>query len=669
MKRKILTVLLALVMVVGLLPMAALADEGAVAKVGDAEYTSLPEAIAAADGKTVTLLATVTATVTIESGKTVTLDLNGNDINVTSGCAIVNKGTLTITGSGNVTTSAQGSAAIANFPDATANVNGGTYSSDVWYVIKNMGEMVIDGPVTVKKPDGSTDTSSLIDNGWYGNTDTVAGESVAAQADSAKLTIKNGAFEGKSGAKSCSVVKNDDYGVLEISGGTFDSTNNTGTSSATTILNWNVATISGGTFKGSYPISNGFFNIPADQGILTITGGEFIGTSSLLGQGQGGTPSAAKLSITGGEFTAPMFGAHDYTVEVTGGEFSSGMNPRTYVTEVNTPVAQVEANNETTFVVGGAAIAQAANSGATVTVIKAGEITGLEAGKTINVADGVTGVTVNGNAVEANASYTEPVPVPAYSVKVAAAENGTVTSNRRSATRDQTVTLTVSPADGYALDSLTVTDAKGNEIELTDKGDGKYTFKMPASRVTVTATFKKVPVFTDIDGRWFTEAIEWAAEQGIALDEDGSGLFHPDADCSRAAIVTFLWRAFGSQEPTITECPFTDVSESDSWYKAVLWAYENKITVGYDDPTVFAPDATSERAQTLTFLKRAVKAADVETGNDFTDVPEGSWFEAAVNWGVSKGLTNGYDDPTVFAPREDCSRAEIIAFIYRLLAK
>ena len=262
-------------------------------------------------------------------------------------------------------------------------------------------------------------------------------------------------------------------------------------------------------------------------------------------------------------------------------------------------------------------------------------------------------------------TYTEPVP--AYSVKVAAAENGTVTSNRRSATRGQTVTLTVSPADGYALDTLTVTDAKGNEIELTDKGDGKYTFKMPASRVTVSASFKKLPIFTDIDGRWYTPYIEWAAEEGIALDEDGSGLFHPDADCSRAAIVTFLWRAFGSQEPTITECPFTDVSESDSWYKAVLWAYENKITVGYDDPTVFAPDATSERAQTLTFLKRAVKAADVATGNDFTDVPEGAWYEAAVNWGVSEGLTNGYDDPTVFAPREDCSRAEIIAFIYRLL--
>ena len=259
--------------------------------------------------------------------------------------------------------------------------------------------------------------------------------------------------------------------------------------------------------------------------------------------------------------------------------------------------------------------------------------------------------------------------IPAYTVKVNDTEHGTAVSNRRSAVRGQTVTITVTPDEGYVLAALTVTDRSGKTITLTDKGDGKYTFKMPGSRVTVSASFRRLSVFTDIDNAWYTDDILWAEEMNIALDEDGSGLFRPKDDCSRAAIVTFLWRAFGSPEPTVTECPFTDVKESDPWYKAVLWAYENKITDGYGDPTIFAPDATSERAQTLTFLKRAVKAADVTTGNDFTDVPEGAWYEAAVNWAVSEGLTNGYDDPTIFAPREDCSRAEIIAFIHRLLAK
>ena len=304
----------------------------AAASVNGVGYTSVEGAITAAGaGDTVKLLMNAAQTVTIPDGKELTLDLNGKNITVDSGCAIVNKGKLTVTGSGNVTTSADASAAVANFPGASATLEGGTYSSASWYVIKNMGEMVIDGPVVVKKPDGSEDTSSLIDNGWYGGTDHVAGEDVSARADSAKLTIKNGAYEGKAGSKSCSVVKNDDYGVLVITGGTFDSTNNTGTSSATTILNWNVATISGGTFTGTYPISNGSFDNEADQGILTITGGDFTGSSSLLGQGQGGVSGKGTLYITGGNFTAPAFGSFDYTVVISGGTFT--VDPTDYLAE------------------------------------------------------------------------------------------------------------------------------------------------------------------------------------------------------------------------------------------------------------------------------------------------------------------------------------------------
>ena len=306
--------------------------ESTVAMIGTAQYASLAEAITAAqNGDTIKLLKDVTETVTIPEGKELTLDLNGKNITVSSGCAIVNKGKLTVIGSGNVTTSAASSAAVANFPGAVANLNGGTYSSDVWYVIKNLGEIVIDGPVTVKKPDGSTNTASLIDNGWVNAKDTVAGESVPAQPDSAKLTIKSGDFTGEAGSKSCSVVKNDDYGVLVITGGTFDSRNNTGTSNATTILNWNVATISGGTFIGMYPISNGSYDNDADQGILTITGGSFTGKSSLLGQGQGGVSGKGTLTITGGTFVAPAFGGFDYTLVISGGTFN--VDPTDYLAD------------------------------------------------------------------------------------------------------------------------------------------------------------------------------------------------------------------------------------------------------------------------------------------------------------------------------------------------
>ena len=277
---------------------------------------------AVSNGGEIKLGADISATITIPADKTVTLNLNGKTLTG----SIVNKGKLTVTGTGSVVATAAGTAAVANFPGGTVTLSGGTYESANWYVIKNMGEMYINGPVNVQKPQGSTDTSSLIDNGWYGSTDTVAGEQVQAQANKAKLVISNGNFNGKSGAKSCSVVKNDDYGVLEISGGTFDSTANTGTDNAATLLNWNVATISGGTFKGMYPISNGAYAGEADKGQITITGGEFFGTSTIFGMGVGGNAKGS-VTVSGGTFTAPALGAGyenldgGYTLTVSGGTF------------------------------------------------------------------------------------------------------------------------------------------------------------------------------------------------------------------------------------------------------------------------------------------------------------------------------------------------------------
>ena len=185
--------------------------------------------------------------------------------------------------------------------------------------------MTITGDVTVKKPDGSQNTASLIDNGWYNSSDTVANEPVTAQNDKAKLTIKSGNFKGNSGQKSCSVVKNDDGGILNISGGTFDSTANTGAENATTILNWNVATISGGTFKGSYPLSNGYYdNNNFDIGELTVTGGTFAASRSLFGQNDGAASGKGFIKISGGEFNANTLGAgFTYTVSISGGTFSA----------------------------------------------------------------------------------------------------------------------------------------------------------------------------------------------------------------------------------------------------------------------------------------------------------------------------------------------------------
>lgn len=261
---------------------------------------------------------------------------------------------MTVKCDGEVSTSASESAAVANFPDASATLNGGTYISANWYVIKNLGTMIIDGKVSVKKPDDNENTASLVDNGWVNSTDTVAGDRVEAKAGKASLTIKSGDFIGKSGSKSCSVIKNDDYGTLNIMGGTFDSNNNDGKENAATILNWNVATISGGTFTGQYPISNGAYNNEADKGQITITGGKFTGSSSIFGKGEDGN-GMGTVTISGGTFSAPTYGnagliasKGGYTVSISGGTFTkNAFNPDycasgyTYVTdgEGNTIVA------------------------------------------------------------------------------------------------------------------------------------------------------------------------------------------------------------------------------------------------------------------------------------------------------------------------------------------
>ena len=624
-------------------------------------YDTLTAAITAAKkGETVKLLSDVTENVTIPADKTITLDLNGKNIAVTSGCAIVNKGTLTVTGSGNVTTSADESAAVANFPDAAANLNGGTYSSDIWYVIKNMGAMVIDGPVTVKKPDNSTNTASLIDNGWVNGSDTVASESVTAQANKAKLTIKNGAFEGKSGSASCSVVKNDDYGVLEITGGTFDSTNNVETSNATTILNWNVATISGGTFKGSYPISNGSYNNEADQGLLTISGGDFIGTSSLFGQAQGGTSGAGKVTITDGNFKAPQFGAFNYAVEISGGTFS--FDPSTKVK-----------NNGTDYIVkrdgseGAYTYTVLTKSGLTSGVYLTNPSGALASNYYVSsTANGVWTVSYSAPYSGGSSSY-----VPTYSVSTPSkTENGSVTVSPKNASKGDTVTVTVKPDSGYVLETLTVTDKNGNKLTLKYKGNGKYTFTMPASKVEVKATFMEdnsmLNFFYDVpNGAYFYEAVKWAVKNGITTGV-GNDLFAPEQPCTRAQIVTFLWRAAGSPEPKGAASGMSDVVSGSYYEKAVAWAIENGITTGTTTST-FSPDATCTRAQAVTFLARALNAKATSVA-EFSDVPTNSYFADAVAWAAANGVTEGIGGG-LFGSDNDCTRGQIVTFLYRAYNK
>ena len=263
-------------------------------------------------------------------------------------------------------------------------------------------------------------------------------------------------------------------------------------------------------------------------------------------------------------------------------------------------------------------------------------------------------------------SYPYVPGAPTYPATAPAAPNGTVTISPANASKGANVTVTVKPNDGYVLETLTVTDKNGDELKLTDKGNGKYTFTMPGSKVEVKATFMEdnsvFNFFYDVpNDAFFYEAVKWAVKSGVTNGLSDT-MFGPYESCTRAQIVTFLWRAAGSPEPKATTSAMTDLNPNAYYYKAVLWAIENGITDGMTE-TTFAPDATCTRGQSVTFLYRAL-GKKVESSASFTDVKSDAFYADAINWAVANNVTNGTSN-TTFSPNADCTRAEIVTFLYR----
>ena len=256
---------------------------------------------------------------------------------------------------------------------------------------------------------------------------------------------------------------------------------------------------------------------------------------------------------------------------------------------------------------------------------------------------------------------------PRYAVGIPdKTENGSVSVSPKNAGQGDRVTVTVKPDEGYELGSLTITDSKGNELPLTDQGDGKFTFIMPAGKVEVKATFTeemKISPFRDVStDAYYYEAVKWAQKKGIT-GGIGDGLFGPNQPCTRAQIVTFLWRAAGSPEPEGTAAGMIDVAAGSYYEKAVAWAIENGITTGTADG-LFAPDATCTRAQGMTFLFRASKAS-ADGAPAFSDVAADAYYAEAVKWATDNGITNGTTSST-FSPGSGCTRAQIVTFLWRL---
>ena len=272
----------------------------------------------------------------------------------------------------------------------------------------------------------------------------------------------------------------------------------------------------------------------------------------------------------------------------------------------------------------------------------------------------------NGGSSGGSSSY--PITVPSKT------ENGTVTVSPKSASAGSTVTITVKPDSGYVLETISVTDKNGNDLKLTDKGGGKYTFTMPASKVEVKATFMEdnsvLNFFYDVpNDAYYYEAVKWAAENGITGGV-GNSLFAPNQPCTRAQIVTFLWRAAGS--PVVNyRMPFTDVDEGAYYAEAVRWAASTGIVTGLTE-TTFGTDSVCTRAQAAAMIYRCAQAQGKGfTGAwmfhlPFTDVPE--WAYESVAWCYMNGVTTGVNE-TAFAPGNDCTRAQIVTFLWRAFSK
>ena len=273
------------------------------------------------------------------------------------------------------------------------------------------------------------------------------------------------------------------------------------------------------------------------------------------------------------------------------------------------------------------------------------------------------------------ARWTENPPAPSYddseptyTVSAPTAENGKIAVSPRYAERGERVTVTLTPDEGYELESLTVTDSRGNELTLADKGDGRYTFTMPARRVEIKASFVEtveVSPFADVAiDAYCYEAVRWAVKNGIT-DGVGNDRFAPEQSCTRAQIVTFLWRAAGS--PVVNYAmELSDVAEDVYYAEAVRWALSEGITTGTGESS-FSPDATCTRAQAVTFLARALNA-NASGKAEFGDVPTDSYFAEAVAWAAANGVTEGVGGG-LFGSDNSCTRGQIVTFLYRAYNK
>ena len=349
---------------------------------------------------------------------------------------------------------------------------------------------------------------------------------------------------------------------------------------------------------------------------------------------------------------------------ITGIKLNKELSMKVGATETLTPVFTPTEPSEKT-------VTWTSSDETVATVEQNGKVTAVGLGTaTITVLTKDGGYTDTCTVTVSNSSSSSGSHTTYYPVNTSAkGEGGSVVVSPKSASKGSAVTVTVTPESGYQVSSVQAVDKDGKKLTLTDKGDGKYSFVMPGSKVEVSASFAQVQKpeetspYRDVSkDSYYYDAVQWASDKGITNGVADS-VFAPDWVCTRGQIVTFLWRSVGSPAPKTAEMPFADVAEDAYYAQAVLWAVENGITKGTSE-TTFSPDQTCTRAHAVAFLYRLAGSPAV-TGSSFQDVTADAYYNAAVAWAVQQGITKGTSE-TTFSPNETCTRAQIVTFLYRM---
>ena len=488
-------------------------------------------------------------------------------------------------------------------------------------------------------------------------------------ANGATVTVEAGDFSSENGT----IFDLADGATLNLEGGTISNTGDKpaihADSGATVILpeNPDAIQITTSNENGQAIDLAGGSNV--QKGDQNIVVGDGEGEGYVDNNGVIHLPSQSTVdgdTLENGGTVDPDGNVEENTVSVTGVELNKSTlsldEGDTYTLTATVAPADA-ANKAVTWTSSNSSVATVNNG--VVTAVSSGTatitVTTVDGGKTATCAVTVSHTSSGGGSSDDDDDPTYSVTLP-KNVK-----GGEVKTSHRYAEQGDTVTITVDSDKGYELDELTVTDSKGRELDLTDKGNGKYAFKMPGTRVEVEVSFKLIetepeaPFFADVPASaYYADAVKWAVEQGITSGTS-TNTFSPDMSCTRAQIVTFLWRANGSPKADGAN-PFTDVSADAYYYDAVLWAVKEGITSG-TSATTFAPDMTVTRGQTVTFLYRAAGAPAV-SGGRFADVAADAYYADAVAWAVKEGITSG-TGATTFSPDAACTRGQIVTFMYR----